>query len=240
MLATEPRSRCWSSFRSSQRASDPLEMAFAAHGIKNSLSGVAGFAQLLDSDLEPGDPRRRWTQRIRTGIEEAHERLADLSQAPRPSSGAGRDVQTELASAANCVLERCSGMLQKHAIRCVNSIPTDLRVRMDRAALDAVLHDLVQNAIEAMQARGGELVLDASPNPPRLWVRDSGPGVAAALRPSIFEAGVSQKGSGRGLGLCRVRALVTAHGGTIRVTSAAQGGAEFELGFAADSPASRR
>jgi len=226
------------SFRSSR--GNPLEMAFAAHGIKNSLSGVAGFAQLLDSDLEPGDPRRRLTQRIRTGIEEAHQRLADLAQAPRPSSAAARDVQTELASVARCVLDRCSGMLQKHAIRCVNTIPTDLHVRMDGAALDAVLHDLVQNAIEAMQARGGELVLDASPNPPRLWVRDSGPGVAAALQPSIFEAGFSQKGSGRGLGLCRVRALVTAHGGTIRVNAAAQGGAEFELGFAHGPSATRR
>jgi len=50
----------------------------------------------------------------------------------------------------------------------------------------------------------------------RIVVKDSGPGVANEVRHSMFNAGVSTKGQGRGLGLCLVKEAISALKGEIQ------------------------
>jgi two-component system, CitB family, sensor kinase len=72
-------------------------------------------------------------------------------------------------------------------------------------------------------ARQAELVLRVS---------DTGAGVDPALAEAVFERGFSTKPAGpggRGLGLALVRQAVTRHEGTLSVTEAAGGGAQFEV-----------
>jgi len=63
----------------------------------------------------------------------------------------------------------------------------------------------------------------------QLEVRDAGPGLPAASEERIFErfyrADTARSGDGTGLGLSIARAIVMAHGGTIRATNAETGGA---------------
>jgi two-component system CitB family sensor kinase len=67
------------------------------------------------------------------------------------------------------------------------------------------------------------------------WVRDTGPGVAAADRENVFAAGWSTKeggaAGGRGVGLSLVRQLVDRRGGEVGVEDAedGRGGAVFTL-----------
>ncbi len=64
-----------------------------------------------------------------------------------------------------------------------------------------------------------------------LEVHDSGPGIPEDELPSIFERfvqGKDTKGSS-GLGLAIVDALVKLHGGSLRVTNRAEGGASFQV-----------
>jgi sensor histidine kinase regulating citrate/malate metabolism len=61
-------------------------------------------------------------------------------------------------------------------------------------------------------------------------VRDTGPGVPEHLREAIFARGVTSKSDvpgGRGIGLALVRLVTAQHGGTIEVSDAPAGGAEF-------------
>jgi CheY-like chemotaxis protein len=64
-----------------------------------------------------------------------------------------------------------------------------------------------------------------------LVISDTGPGIPKALRTRIFDPFFTTKGLGRGigLGLSNVYALVDAHGGTIEVSGARGGGAQFTL-----------
>jgi signal transduction histidine kinase len=68
-----------------------------------------------------------------------------------------------------------------------------------------------------------------------LAVSDDGPGVPEADRERVFERfvrldeGRSRTDGGAGLGLAIVRAVVVAHGGTVRCTRAESGGARFEI-----------
>jgi signal transduction histidine kinase len=64
----------------------------------------------------------------------------------------------------------------------------------------------------------------------RFTVSDSGPGIAAADLPHLFEPFWQAKKTahlGAGLGLKITRAIVEAHGGTIRVSNVPPGGACF-------------
>ena len=63
----------------------------------------------------------------------------------------------------------------------------------------------------------------------KLEVRDAGPGLPTGSEERIFErfyrADPARTGDGTGLGLSIARAIVEAHGGTIRATNAESGGA---------------
>ncbi len=67
----------------------------------------------------------------------------------------------------------------------------------------------------------------------RLWVRDHGPGVPAAMRHRIFRrfdrAGRRRSVGGSGLGLAIVDAIAKGHGGRCEVTDTPGGGATFTI-----------
>jgi signal transduction histidine kinase len=103
----------------------------------------------------------------------------------------------------------------------------------DRLQLELVLRNLIANAVEAVQARTDaerRVTVWAERHDRqhlRLVVQDSGPGLSGPMRKRAFEAFVSGKPSGMGLGLAVSRAIAEAHGGSLELAPAAHG--EFHL-----------
>jgi two-component system, OmpR family, sensor kinase len=62
----------------------------------------------------------------------------------------------------------------------------------------------------------------------RIWVKDSGPGIAAKEQERIFER-FATSGDGAGLGLAIVKTIATAHGGRIELESEPGHGARFTI-----------
>jgi signal transduction histidine kinase len=114
--------------------------------------------------------------------------------------------------------------------------------------LQEVVYNLVNNAIEAMQSVEQPRVLTVATGLDThgaiaLTVEDTGPGVAPGQAESIFDAFVTTKPQGMGLGLAICRMIVERHGGQLSVSAAAPRGAIFKIrlpalaaNFAASAP----
>ncbi len=109
------------------------------------------------------------------------------------------------------------------------------RLTADRQRLTQAMMQLAQNAVQHTQ-EGDRIALgsELSNGHARLWVSDSGPGVAAGDRERIFErfsrgAG-ARRSQGAGLGLAIVSAIAEAHGGSVALSHDRPGaGATFTV-----------
>jgi len=94
-------------------------------------------------------------------------------------------------------------------------------VAADRVQVGAVLHNLVNNAIDALKetAKPARVVRIAaaldSNGLVRLTVQDNGPGVNPDMEPTLFQPFATSKPDGTGLGLAISRSIVEAHGGRL-------------------------
>jgi len=113
----------------------------------------------------------------------------------------------------------------------------DGMVVVDHGLIVRVLINLLTNAREAVQGTG-EIEIGAAAEPGdrnggrrlTLSVRDSGAGMTEEfLRQSLFRPFATTKASGLGIGLMQSKAIVEAHGGTIRVESRPGRGTRFEV-----------
>ena len=118
------------------------------------------------------------------------------------------------------------------------------RVRGDTTSLAQVVRNLVDNAARHADASIAVAVREGG-DQVELSVEDDGPGIPEDQRDRVFERFVRldearvRDAGGSGLGLAIVKEIVTAHGGTVTVSSAAGlGGARFvvRLPAAADPP----
>lgn len=100
-------------------------------------------------------------------------------------------------------------------------------LRGDRQRLTQAVMNLAHNAVQ--HTREGDTIVLGSAHDgdrARIWVADSGPGIAAADHERIFERFA---GDGTGLGLAIVRTIALAHGGRVELESEEGKGARFTI-----------
>jgi len=114
-------------------------------------------------------------------------------------------------------------------------------VRADPVALEQIVHNLVGNAMQALDERPHDerrLVLRVGTEAERgvLTVCDSGPGIAPDALPHVFEPFYTTRRGGLGLGLSLCESLAQAMQGTLTVRNANPRGAEFRLALPLATP----
>ena len=128
----------------------------------------------------------------------------------------------------------------KRGVSVEASIPDSIPpLRADRVQLLQLLLNLVINAMDAVsakEARERRVRIEArraSDDRVEIAVVDWGTGVAVEVLPRVFDAFVTTKPTGLGIGLAVSRAIVEGHGGQISVENNPGGGATFRFTLAA-------
>jgi signal transduction histidine kinase len=208
----------------------------ARHDIRTPLGAGKGYAALLATKLERMSPEQvktalRGMSESFVRIESFTERLLlDRRQALVGVDPVWQDM--DLAELLEGVRTDALAATGRDAVRLEIDSPTELVG--DPHMLREVIDNLVGNALKhspvdrqvvvSVRDEGGHLRLD---------VRDEGPGIPEAEQASLFErwtrtdSSRSRQVPGLGLGLAIVKRLVTAHEGTLGVSSRPGEGATF-------------
>jgi signal transduction histidine kinase len=111
--------------------------------------------------------------------------------------------------------------------------PAAPRLALGAGHLEQILDNLIDNAIEAIGDKGGNVRVSVarSDDGTRLTVADDGPGMTPQERSRAFLRYTTGSQNGTGLGLAIVHRLVTANGGTIRLADTPGGGLTVEVEF---------
>ena len=130
------------------------------------------------------------------------------------------------STAVNALLKVKAGACVDHGI----DLQLDIKSTLDGLTMPGwelcrVLANLIDNAIDALKgvvSPGIRLTIAEDLRAYTFTIANNGVPIPADIRESIFEAGVSTKGEGRGMGLSIVRQTLEPYGGTITCASDAQ------------------
>ena len=217
-----------------QRASAWAEVARRlAHEIKNPLTPIQLSAERLEMKLdgrlapEEAAALKRSTQTIVhqvAALKAMVDDFRDYARLPSPVP-ASLDLNALVADVL-ALYEHSSVPIQR---RLAPGLPP---VWADSAQIRQVLHNLVQNAQDALQQRSEpsiEVRTERAGDKVRLSISDNGGGFPEAMMARIFEPYVSTKPRGTGLGLAIVKKIVDEHHGTIAIENRPNQGASVSV-----------
>jgi two-component system, NtrC family, sensor histidine kinase HydH len=204
--------------------------AGVAHELRNPLTSIKMLVQANREEAEarglPAEDLQIIEQEIRR-MERCLQTFLDFARPPQPERH-----PVSLAALVDRMLTLVEGRVRKQHVTLHFRPPTTpVIVEADADQMQQLLVNLALNALDAMPQGGS---LDISLSAPvhgqvELRVRDTGPGIAPALLPRLFEPFVSSKETGLGLGLVVSRRIAESHGGNLWVTNPPYGGACFVL-----------
>jgi len=209
-----------------------------AHEIKNPLTPIQLSAERLAVKLAPRldgtdqETLKRGTQTIVTQVAAMKSMVDDFAiyaRQPRPGQAQLVDVKS--------LLHDVLGLYENLRPQITLSLPdTPVLIQGEPTRLRQVLHNLLQNAIDAqvdvadpeyaiaLGAHNGDAVLSFT---------DHGPGFGDAVLRHSFEPYVTTKAKGTGLGLAIVKKIVEEHAGRVTLENVAPHGARVTLHFRA-------
>lgn len=198
------------------------------------LAGTQAAARLID-EAEPDlatarEALARSAQQARRAADVVA-RLRRLVQPPDPDAAPQRIM---LADAVSSVLDLLHPQLRQLGVAVDSSGLGATAVRADPVALEQVLHNLVHNALQALEqvpAQRRRLMFSAGSEDGRstLQLRDSGPGFMPEALQQALDPFFTTRSGGLGLGLSLCDTLAAGMGGTLRVANHAEGGALVTL-----------
>jgi two-component system nitrogen regulation sensor histidine kinase GlnL len=205
--------------------------AVLAHEIKNPLSGIRGAAQLIEQEVRADD--RVLTRLIRDETDRICKLVDDMEMFSDESAIERQAVN--IHEVLDHVVRLAENGFAKGVRFNVAYDPSLPAVLGNRDQLVQAVLNLIKNAAEAAPEVGGEISLrtayrqgvrvgvagsrDRLNLPLEISVQDNGGGIPDELAPHIFEAFVTNKPGGTGLGLALVAKTIRDHGGIIEFES---------------------
>jgi signal transduction histidine kinase len=205
-----------------------------AHEIKNPLTPIKTFIQLLPRKFDDANFRNKFNSVVPQEIERLDNVLQELTNFSRPSEGKWHPV--DVRKAVDEILVLMNGELSKHGIRIIKKYEDVPEITADGEHLKQVFMNLILNAIHAMSS-GGTLTITTrlsraetrAEKNLEISFTDTGGGIPPEDIPRLFNAFFTTKEKGTGLGLAISQKIIKDYGGSIDVKSELEKSTTFTI-----------
>ncbi len=203
-----------------------------SHEIRNPLSAIKTFVQLLPRKIDKPGFLEKFQRTVPREINRINQLIEDLLDMARPPKY--HFAETNIGSLLKQTIDLMEPELHTRGIHCTCFLSDDLpSIQADSNQLVKAFQNLIQNAVQAT-GDGGSLIIRAfyeqknTPGQPKVKNRsgrvkvsfqDTGSGIPADILANIFNPFFTTKDYGTGLGLAITHKVITEHGGSIEVSS---------------------
>ncbi len=202
--------------------------SMVAHDVKNPLTAIRGYAELLSWKIKAPD-QLKCVQHIQSSSKTLEGLISDLVDLAAIENGKLRVnlEECDLLQVAGEVASRIKVAADKREITLHIDLPEKLPlINGDSLRLGQVIQNLSTNAIQYTSEKGSVFIkVQAGTDQITISVRDTGIGIKKEDLPRVFERffqaedAVKMRRAGFGLGLKISQEIVKAHGGGIGVDS---------------------
>lgn len=219
-------------------------LALVSHQFKTPLASLKIAIETLLLRAKLAEPHAHIVERALDDVQRLEDLIANILESARLDEGRVelRRDPLPLARLVAQTLERIADRARRAGVEFELQIPPQLEALADPVAADAVLRNVLENAIASIAPLGsGRVCLrgQQTPNGVELQIQDSGVGIDPADLALLFQKfgfrdAAHRSGERTGLGLYIARRLMELGGGTIEASSGGLGqGAMFTLRFPA-------
>lgn len=208
-----------------------------SHDLKNPLTGIRGYVDLLMDETDH-EERRRMLLLARRSTDRMYQLITNLLDLTRIQEGLQLEKRSiPVGRLIQDVINDFEVHAQNRQIVIDVEIPDgNFNVVVDPLRMGQVIANLVSNALKYTPDGGRVLIHASRPgNHLCLKIHDEGPGIPPEIQDRLFEpfyrapTTINRKVEGTGLGLSIVHGIVEQHGGTIGLTSVPNEGTTFEV-----------
>jgi signal transduction histidine kinase/DNA-binding response OmpR family regulator len=213
-------------------------IATASHDLKNPITSIVGYSELLSQAGPLNDMQTDFTRRIQSAAFSMTELVQNLMQLAQADLNATQKHESvEMGSLLTGVIEEFNQQASAKEQTLQYDLPVNpAHVNGDPLQLKQLFRNLTGNAIKYTPC-GGQVTLSVNTNGEniRVDVRDTGYGIPAEDLPFVFDrfyrvrTGKASEIEGNGLGLAIVKVIVEQHDGQINVESEQDLGSCFHV-----------
>jgi PAS domain S-box-containing protein len=200
------------------------------HEIRNPLTTVRGFIQLLHNELI-NNPKKGYLDIIIDEIDRANSILNDFLSFSKPTSLKRQKIPVFTIIEEIRLLAESEALLKD--LELDFSCPAEiLCVYIDKDQIKQVLLNIVKNAFDALTTHGRVTItagLEPESDMVYIKVTDNGIGMDTMTVSKIFDPFFTTKESGTGLGMAVSYQIIRNHGGMIQVESYPGNGTTFSI-----------
>ncbi|WP_405102001.1 ATP-binding protein [Oceanobacillus sp. FSL H7-0719] len=198
-----------------------------AHEIRNPLTSLKGFLQLLQAGVRHKD---EYYKIMKDEIEKMEAITSELLFMAKPLTNNMKDECVDKMIRDVAILLQSQARLKNVSIKIRE--PITEKIYCDSSQIKQVLINLVKNAIEAME-QPGEITLFVHSNNEQVIIniKDEGVGIPTDIIDQLGSPFFTTKKEGTGLGLNITKEILKLHGGSLSFSKNRDKGSTFQLFF---------
>ncbi|MDG5786422.1 HAMP domain-containing sensor histidine kinase [Evansella sp. AB-P1] len=195
-----------------------------AHEIRNPLTSIKGFIQLLENRIEKPSNEGIYFDYINQEIMELEEQVNQILYLSNRKNH--QDFNHHFVSLNELTINAVSKfqpLFNEHRIEVDAQLKKQIVIKGIEDQLKLALYKLIQNAIDALLMKDKDrkviIQMNVVEESVVITVANNGPPIPAVIKKNIFDPFVSTKELGKGIGLAITKQIVEKHNGSIQCFS---------------------